>query len=114
MFGDTHLVTGLAVMIASSVNIMMDAETPLYHIFAARSLADAAFVEHAAAIIHVYPTKHNWLFCLGLVMNAMTMWLWWTITAIVRFREFGRDDYANKATPVCFENNNILGLNCTI
>ncbi|MCJ1431484.1 hypothetical protein MMC27_000837 [Xylographa pallens] len=113
MLGDTHLVTGLAVMIASSINIMMDVETPLYHIFVARSLADTAFVGHAAAIIHVYPTKHNWLFRLGLVTAAMSMWLWWTSVAIVRFREFERNDYENNATPVCLENNNIFALDYT-
>ena len=92
---------------------MMDAETPLCQIFVARSLADAAFVGHAAAIIHVYPMKQNWLFRLGLVTAAMSMWLWWTNVAIVRFREFERNNYDNKATPVCLENDNVFTLDYT-
>ncbi|MCJ1481703.1 hypothetical protein MMC06_001862 [Schaereria dolodes] len=108
-----QLVTGLAVIIASSVNIWRDSKTPLYHIFIARSLADTAFIGHTAAITHVYPTKHNWRVRLGLVTVAMAMWLWWTVVAIARFREFEKEDYANNATPVCFENNNIIGLDYT-
>ena len=113
MLGDTQLVTGLAVMIASSVNILTDEDTPLYHIFVARSLADVALVGHAAAVIQVYPTKHNWAARLFLVTVAVALWQWWTTIAIERFRGFQENDYANNVTPVCFENNNVFGLDYT-
>ena len=72
-----------------------------------------ALVGHAAAVIQVYPTKHNWAARLFLVTVAVALWQWWTTIAIERFRGFQENDYANNVTPVCFENNNVFGLDYT-
>ena len=79
-----------------------DKDTPLYHIFIARALADVCLTGHAAAIINVYPTRHNWTFRLILVFIAVVLWEYWSWLAIDRFRRW------NWQTPHCFENTNII------
>ena len=57
MQGDSQLISGLAIIITSLVNIPKDDETPLYHIFIARSLADICLTGHSASIILVPRTE---------------------------------------------------------
>ena len=100
--GDSQLISGLAIIIASLINMRKDEDTPLYHIFIARALADVCLTGHAAAIINVYPTRHNWTFRLILVFIAVVLWEYWSWLAIDRFRRW------NWQTPHCFENTNII------
>ena len=60
MQGDSQLISGLAIVIASLSNIYRDDETPLYHIFIARALADVCLTGHSACIILIPRTEHNW------------------------------------------------------
>ena len=102
MQGDVQLVTGLSIIVASLVNIYRDDETPLYHIFIARALADISLEGHAAAIIHVYPFKHNWKLRTAVFFLVNVLWEWWSLLAIDRF------DRWNWETPHCLENNSIV------
>ena len=78
MQGDSQLISGLAIIITSLINMRKDEDTPLYHIFIARALADVCLTGHAAAIINVYPTRHNWTFALILVFIAVVLWEYWS------------------------------------
>ena len=73
MQGHTQLIIGLAFIIASLASMTIDKETPLYHIFIARSLADVTLTGHAAAV-HVFPTEHNWTFRLLLIFLTVLGW----------------------------------------
>ena len=102
MQGDSQLISGLAIIIASLVNMYKDHETPLYHIFIARSLADICLTGHSASIILVPRTEHNWTFRLGLAFSTIGLWEFWSYAAIKRFRQWSSE------TPHCLENNNIF------
>ena len=100
MQGDSQLISGLAIIIASLVNICKDDETPLYHIFVARALADACLTAHSASIILMHRTEHNWTFRLGLLLSTIVLWGFWSYAATERFRRW------NWETPYCLENTN--------
>ena len=102
MQGDSQLISGLAIVTASLVNIYKDDETPLYHIFTARSLADICLTGHSASIILVPRTEHNWAFRLGLLLLTIGLWEFWSYAAIKRFRRW------NSETPHCLENGTII------
>lgn len=102
MQGDSQLVTGLAFIIASLVNIYKDDKTPLYHIFIARSLADICLTGHSASIILVPRTEHNWTFRLGLLLCTIGLWEFWSYAAIERFRRWDGE------TPHCLENESVI------
>lgn len=100
--GDTQLVSALAIIIASLTNIMKDDETPLYHIFIARGLADLSLTAHGAAIINVYPSQHNWVLRGCVITVIIGLWQWWSWLALNRFGLWKRQ------VPYCFENTNIV------
>ena len=102
MQGDSLLISALAIMVASLVNICKDDETPLYHIFIARALADTCLIGHSASIILLPRTEHNWNFRLFLLFCAIVLWQYWSFIAIERFRWFSWE------TPHCFENHNVV------
>ena len=102
MQGDVQLVTGLSIMIASLVNMYLDDETPLYHIYIARSLADVTFAGYTAAVIYVYPTEHNWTARLILVAVSVGLWEYWSYIALEKF------DRWDWETPHCLENDNFF------
>jgi hypothetical protein len=102
MLGDTQLVTGLAIITASLINIYRDGGIPLYHIFIARALTELTLTGHTAAIIHVYPAKHNWTLRMGLFVMLNLLWAWWSLLALTRF------DRWNWETPHCLENNSVV------
>ena len=102
MQGDTQLISGLAIIIASLVNLYKDEETPLYHIFIARSLADICLTSHSACFILVPRTEHNWEFRLLLLFNTLILWEFWSYVALERFRRW------NWVTPHCLENESII------
>lgn len=102
MQGDSQLISGIAIIIASLVNMYKDDETPLYHIFIARSLADICLTGHSASIILVPRTEHNWTFRLWLVLSTIFLWEFWSYAAIERFRRW------NWETPNCLENGSII------
>ena len=101
--GDVQLIAGLSIMLASLVNMYRDNETPLYHIFIARGLADVTLSGYTAAIIYVYPTEHNWTARLVLIVICVGIWEWWSYLALERF------DRWNWETPHCLENDSIIG-----
>ena len=101
--GDVQLVTGLSIMLASLVNMHLDDETPLYHIYIAMGLADVTLAGHTAAIIYVYPTEHNWTARLVLVVTCVGIWQYWSYLALERF------DRWNWETPHCLENDTFYG-----
>ena len=81
MLEDGQLVTGLAIVIASLVNMSKDDETPWYPIFIARSLIDVSFAGHTAAVMLMYPrVGHTWvdLVRLGLVAAVIIPWEYWS------------------------------------
>ena len=98
MQGDSQLISGLAIVIASLVNVYKDDETPLYHIFIARALADVCLAGHSASIILIPRTEHNWWFRLGILLFTLGLWEIWSYAAIERFRRW------NWETPYCLEN----------
>lgn len=98
MQGDSQLISGLAIVIASLVNIHKDDETPLYHIFIARALADVCLTGHSASIILMPRTEQNWTWRLGILSSTIVLWEFWSYTAIERFRRW------NWETPYCLEN----------
>ena len=98
MQGDSQLISGLAIVIASLVNVYKDDETPLYHIFIARALADVCLAGHSASIILIPRTEHNWCFRLGILLFTLGLWEIWSYAAIERFRRW------NWETPYCLEN----------
>ena len=100
--GDSQLVSGLAIIIASLVNIYKDENSPLYHIFIARSLADTCLTSHLACVILLQRTEHNWTFRLCLLGSTLALWEYWSYLAIQRFRRWGLE------TPHCFENDSIV------
>ena len=103
MLGDAQLVTGLAIIIASLVNMIKDDETPLYHIFVARGLADVSLAGHSATSVLIYPRRdHTWPFLmrLGLIAATVVLWEYWSWLALERF------DRWDWVTPHCLENNN--------
>ena len=102
MQGDSQLINGLAIIIASLINIYKDDETPIYHIFIARSLADICLTGHSASIILVPRTEHNWAFRLALLLLTIGLWEFRSYAAIERFRRW------NWETPHCLENETII------
>ena len=99
MQGDSQLISALAIIIASLVNIYKDDETPLYRIFIARILADICLRGHSASIILVPRTEHNWIFRFRLLMCTIDLWEFWSYAAIPRW---------NWETPHCLENETFI------
>lgn len=100
--GDTQLIAALAIIITSLIHMKSDVDTPLYHTFIAKSLVDVALTGHAAAVVHVYPTQHNWVSRSALLAATMLLWQWWTWLIIQVFRDSSRMDKH------CFTNTNGL------
>ena len=86
MQGDSQLISGLAIIIASLVNIYKDDETPLYHIFVTQGLADACLSGHVSTIALLLRTEHDWTFRLFLVFVCIVLWEYWSWVAIEKFR----------------------------
>lgn len=102
MQGDSQLIGMLAIIITSLIHIKSTVEIPLYHTFIARSLVDIALAGHAAAIVHVYPTKHHWGLRLVLLATTMLLWQWWGLLALQNIRA------SNRKGDHCFEDTNGL------
>ena len=102
MQGDSQLISDISIIIASLVNIHMDDETPLYHIFISRGLADVALTGYTSTIVLLPRTDHNWIFRLGLVVCTVILYEYWSYIAIERFRRW------DSKTPHCLENSNIV------
>lgn len=102
MQGDSQLISALAIIIASLVNIYKDEETPLYHIFIARSLAEICIAGHSASVILVPRTEHNWTLRLCLVFSTIVLWEVWSYVSISRFLRWDWE------TPHCLENDNVV------
>ena len=102
MQGDSQLISGLTIIIASLVNVCIDDETPLYHIFIARSLADICLTGHSANIILLARTEHNWTFRLGLLLCTIDLWEFWSYAAIERFQRWDGE------TLHCLENDSVI------
>lgn len=100
--GDTQLIAALAIIITSLIHMKSDVKTPLYHTFIARSLVDVALTGHAAAVVHVYPTQHNWVSRFALLAATMFLWQWWTWLTIQLFRD------SSRKAEHCFTNTNGL------
>ena len=102
MQGDSQLISGLSIMIASLVNMCKDDDTPLYHIFVARSLADVSLSGHLATITLVPRTEHNWTIRILLIVVCIFLWWGWSFLAFFRFESWDWE------TPHCLENDNIF------
>lgn len=105
--GDSHLIIALSIVLSSLLTLKSSTNTPLYHTFIARSLADIALIGHAAAIVHVHPTQLDWGSRLVFVSATMLMWQWWSWLALDSFRR------STRAGEHCFENTNGLPGNYT-
>lgn len=102
MQGDILLIAALAIIVTSLLRIKLDLEIPFYHTFIARSLVDMALTGHATAIVHVYPTHHNWGSRLVLLAATMLLWQWWTCLVLQILRN------SKLRVNSCFENTNGL------
>lgn len=98
--GDSLLIGALAIIITSLMQMKTNAENPLFHTFTARPVVDVALTGHAAAVVHVYPTRHHWWFRLVLLAVTMLLWQRWSWLALEDFRK------SSRSGKPCLENSN--------
>lgn len=98
MLADIQLVTALAITISSIILIHSEAETSLYHIFIARSLAQANLTGHGAALMFDTRMQANWTARMALLIWTIGLYLYWSYISL------GAWEAWSNVTPHCFWN----------
>ncbi|KAF2005337.1 hypothetical protein P154DRAFT_616557 [Amniculicola lignicola CBS 123094] len=111
--GDMNLVTTLAIIISSMVNMSYDKHYPLYHIFIARSLAGSAIEGHNSAsfVYAKFQRKKRYSLFVrwALSFAALALYVAWSIMAESRFRQEENRKWP-KFRPICLsDGDNIVG-----